>query len=130
MGNFLNNFKFGFFVFVCIIIIGREGKLKWLWVGKIFVKRKIWIVKIILYWYKSIICWYCECFYFGKFNLFFILLKELLFIFFLMYLCFFDYWLLGNVFVYYLFFGFGIGVWNENIDIVVYFYLSIVLIFI
>ena len=126
--NLPNNLKFGFSVFVCIIIIGREGKLKWLRVGKISAKRKIWTPKIILHRYKALLAGIVNVPNFGKFNLFFFLLREPLLIFLSMYLRFLDYPPLGNVLVYHLPLGPGIGSWNENTDIVVDLHLSTALI--
>lgn len=128
-GNLPNNVKFGFSVFVCIIIIGREGKSKWLrlWLKSLqkgkFEQQKLFYIGI-----KALLAGIVNVPNFGKFNLFFFLLREPLFIFLLMYLRFLDYRPSGNVLVYHLPLGPGIGAWNENIDIVVHLHLSTALI--
>lgn len=107
--NLPNNLKFGFSVFVCIIIIGR--------------KKKSFYIGI-----KALLAGIVNVPNFGKFNLFFFLLREPLLIFLSMYLRFLDYRPSGNVLVYHLPLGPGIGSWNENIDIVVDLHLSTALI--
>lgn len=117
------------FLFLCALLLSEEkenqndyGWEKSLQKGK-FEHQKLFYIGI-----KALLAGIVNVPNFGKFNLFFFLLREPLFIFLLMYLRFLDYRPSGNVLVYHLPLGPGIGAWNENIDIVVHLHLSTALI--
>ena len=117
------------FLFLCALLLSeeKENQNDYEW-EKSLQKGKFEHQKLFYIGIKALLAGIVNVPNFGKFNLFFFLLREPLFIFLLMYLRFLDYRPSGNVLVYHLPLGPGIGAWNENIDIVVHLHLSTALI--